>query len=86
MMNLAPLAETEVTPAASPTADHCGAIATLLSDHCALFAQYFPVAGRADTPWDHIGHANDVVAMAAIDNKLFAATSDNRLWWRDPVR
>jgi hypothetical protein len=35
--------------------------------------------------WDHIGHANDVVAMAAINNKLFAATSDNRLWWRDPV-
>jgi peptidoglycan hydrolase-like protein with peptidoglycan-binding domain len=38
-----------------------------------------------ELPWDHIGHANDVVAMAAINNKLFAATSDNRLWWRDPV-
>jgi hypothetical protein len=37
-------------------------------------------------PWDHIGHANDVVAMAAINGKLFAATKDNRLWWRDPVR
>jgi hypothetical protein len=36
--------------------------------------------------WDHIGHANDVVAMAAINGKLFAATRDNRLWWRDPVR
>jgi hypothetical protein len=35
--------------------------------------------------WDHIGHANNVVGMAAINNKLFAATSDNRLWWRDPV-
>jgi endonuclease/exonuclease/phosphatase family metal-dependent hydrolase len=35
--------------------------------------------------WDPIGHANNVVAMAAINNKLFAATSDNRLWWRDPV-
>ena len=35
--------------------------------------------------WDHIGHANGVVAMAAINNKLFAATSDNRLSWRDPV-
>jgi hypothetical protein len=23
--------------------------------------------------------------MAAINNKLFAATSDNKLWWRDPV-
>jgi hypothetical protein len=42
----------------------------------------WPWAGRN---WDHIGHANDVVAMAAINGKLFAATSDNRLWWRDPV-
>lgn len=39
-----------------------------------------------DRPWDHIGHANDVVTMAAINNKLFAATRDNRLWWRDPLR
>jgi peptidoglycan hydrolase-like protein with peptidoglycan-binding domain len=38
-----------------------------------------------DRNWDHIGHANDVVAMTAINNKLFAATRDNRLWWRDPV-
>jgi len=35
--------------------------------------------------WQHIGHANGVAAMAAINGKLFAATSDNRLWWRDPV-
>ena len=35
--------------------------------------------------WDPIGHANNVVAMAAISGKLFAATSDNQLWWRDPV-
>jgi hypothetical protein len=35
--------------------------------------------------WDLIGHANDVVGMTAINNKLFCATSDNRLWWRDPV-
>jgi hypothetical protein len=38
-----------------------------------------------ERPWDHIGHANDVVGMAAINNKLFCATWDNRLWWRDPV-
>jgi len=38
-----------------------------------------------DVNWDHIGHANDVVAMAAINNKLFVATSDNNLWRRDPV-
>jgi hypothetical protein len=23
--------------------------------------------------------------MTAINNKLFAATNDNKLWWRDPV-
>jgi hypothetical protein len=35
--------------------------------------------------WDPIGDANNVVAMAAISGKLFAATNDNQLWWRDPV-
>lgn len=35
--------------------------------------------------WDLIGDANNVVAMAAINDKQFAATADNRLWWRDPV-
>jgi len=38
-----------------------------------------------DAAWDHIGMANGVVAMAAINNRLFAATSDNKLWWRDAV-
>src|SRR5262249_54455549 len=37
------------------------------------------------SPWQQIGHANNVVGMAAINNKLFAATGDNRLWARDPV-
>jgi len=35
--------------------------------------------------WDPIGHADNVVAMAAINNKLFAASNDNQLWWRDAV-
>jgi hypothetical protein len=35
--------------------------------------------------WDQIGYANDVTAMAAINNKLFTSTRQNRLWWRDPV-
>lgn len=34
---------------------------------------------------DHIGHANDVVAMTASNGKLFAATKDNQLWSRDAV-
>jgi hypothetical protein len=32
-----------------------------------------------------VGHANNVVAMAAANGKLFCATSDNKLWARDPV-
>lgn len=44
--------------------------------------------------WEQIGHANSVIAMtglvwkdqSGVDNyKLFAVTSDNTLWWRDPV-
>jgi hypothetical protein len=35
--------------------------------------------------WEVIGHANDVVAMAAMEGRLFAATRDNLLWWREPV-
>ena len=32
-----------------------------------------------------IGHANGVVAMAAINSKLFCATTDGKLWARDPL-
>jgi len=35
--------------------------------------------------WADIGHANDLVAMAAINNKLFASDKNNQLWWRDAV-
>lgn len=35
--------------------------------------------------WEVIGQANDVVAMAAMQGRLFAATRDNFLWWREPV-
>ena len=36
------------------------------------------------TPWQRIGHANDVTAMAAAAGHLFCATRDNSLWMRDP--
>lgn len=39
----------------------------------------------SDVSWQEIGHANDVVAMAATGGKLFAADRYNRLWARDPV-
>jgi hypothetical protein len=35
--------------------------------------------------WEDVGHANGVVAMAAVDNKLFGATDANLLWRRYPV-
>jgi hypothetical protein len=35
--------------------------------------------------WQHIGPADKVVAMAASERRLFAATSDNQLWMCDPV-
>jgi hypothetical protein len=49
----------------------------------------------SNVSWQPIGHANNVVGMAAVDDtqvpqfpnggKLFAATSDNKLWIRDPA-
>lgn len=35
--------------------------------------------------WEHIGHANDVTAMAANDNRLWCSTVDSRLWRRFPM-
>jgi hypothetical protein len=35
--------------------------------------------------WQHIGRADDIVALAALDCRLFGVTSDNRLWRRFPV-
>jgi hypothetical protein len=35
--------------------------------------------------WEDVGHADNVIAMAAVDNKLFGATSGNLLWRRYPV-
>jgi hypothetical protein len=35
--------------------------------------------------WRDIGHATEVVGLAAMNGKLYAATSDNKLWVRDAV-
>lgn len=35
--------------------------------------------------WEVIGHANDVTAMVACENALWASDSHNRLWRREPV-
>ena len=38
-----------------------------------------------DMGWKLIGHAQDVVAMTALNGRLFAVTRQDQLWWRDPV-
>jgi hypothetical protein len=40
---------------------------------------------RRTFDWEAIGHANHVVAMTALEGRLYAATSDNNLWQRHPV-
>ncbi len=37
------------------------------------------------TDWERMGNARQVVALAACENRLFAADSDQQLWVRDPV-
>ncbi|MCK5831957.1 MAG: hypothetical protein KAH20_16825 [Methylococcales bacterium] len=40
---------------------------------------------RIPRDWELIGHASTGKAMAALNGKLFLASSDNRLWRRHPV-
>ena len=42
-----------------------------------------PVAGA---PWNDVGHANDVKALTAIGDWLYAITGDNQLWTRQNLR
>jgi hypothetical protein len=35
--------------------------------------------------WQDVGHANSVVALTAMQGKLYCATTANELWMRDPV-
>jgi hypothetical protein len=37
------------------------------------------------TPWQRIGHANNVTAMAATAGRLYCTTRDNVLWSREPL-
>jgi hypothetical protein len=54
-------------------------------------AATFRMHGRHSVPvargitWQDIGDAVNVSAMATLDNKLYAATKDNKLWMREPV-
>jgi hypothetical protein len=46
---------------------------------------YQSFAGLSPGAWSRAGHANDIVAMTNLNGRLFAATSDQRLWSRLPV-
>ena len=73
------------------TANYEGGAAFVWYGHrgpLALHAESTFVEGHVtllDIGWTHIGHATDVVAMASWDGRLFAATSNDKLWWRPPV-
>jgi hypothetical protein len=49
------------------------------------YEQNFWNGALADVPWTRIGHANSVVAMAAVGGSLYCVTADELLWRRDPV-
>jgi hypothetical protein len=63
-----------------PTVQENFTLRTPTADDLAAVQALYP-----ETAWTDIGHANDLVAMAGLDGKLYCATSDNRLWMRDPV-
>jgi hypothetical protein len=50
-----------------------------------VYVQIEKVGPAASSAWIDVGHANGVVAMTALDSRLFCATADNGLWMRDPV-
>lgn len=49
-----------------------------------LYLQVEEVTPPAPDQWQHVGHANDVAAMTAVDNRLVCATGDGGLWMREP--
>ncbi len=46
---------------------------------------FLSLCGSAHAQWQQIGRASNVVAMAAVNGKLFAATKNNQLWMRESV-
>jgi hypothetical protein len=42
------------------------------------------LSGPPDTGWELVGRAEDVTAMVACENRLYAADGAGRLWSRDP--
>ncbi len=57
-----------------------------LSGYYTLYLQVEEVTATTLTDqWRDVGHANHVTAMTAENGRLYATTSDQRLWVRDPV-
>jgi hypothetical protein len=38
-----------------------------------------------DVGWTHIGHATQIVGLASWDDRLYAVTANDKLWWRPPL-
>jgi hypothetical protein len=45
----------------------------------------FTAFALADFGWQHFGYANEVVAMAGMHGRLYAASRYNKLWVREPA-
>jgi hypothetical protein len=45
----------------------------------------FSAFALADIGWQHFGYANEVVAMAGMHGRLYAASRYNKLWVREPT-
>jgi hypothetical protein len=45
----------------------------------------FSAFALADLGWQHMGYANEVVAMAGMHGRLYAASRYNKLWMREPT-
>jgi hypothetical protein len=50
-----------------------------------LYVQVEEVQPALPGQWRHVGHANGVVAMTAVQNRLVCATGDGGLWMREPA-
>ena len=49
------------------------------------YSEALTAADSAPAGWQDIGHANSVKSIAAVPGKLFALSTNNQLWAREPV-
>ena len=49
------------------------------------YSEALTAASTAPAGWQDIGHANSIKSIAAVPGKLFALSTNNQLWAREPV-